>query len=97
MLYAVDTSTDAIPLWISVGFPDQMLVEYAEDWHKRDPRIRFNPRDQTPALQYDYIYANEAELHADPFYDWCSHFGLGGYIGSRLHLTTYQFLMTGQI
>lgn len=85
MLYAVDTSTDAIPLWISVGFPDQMLVEYAEDWHKRDPRIRFNPRDQTPALQYDYIYANEAELHADPFYDWCSHFGLGGYIGSRLH------------
>jgi PAS domain-containing protein len=85
VLYAIDTSSDAILLWISVGFPDRMVIEYADRWHTRDPRHRFNPHNPTPELQYDYMHADEAELRADPFYDWSRHFGLGYYIGGRLH------------
>lgn len=85
VLYAVDTSSGAILLWISAGFPDRMVVEYADRWHARDSRHRFNPRNPTPELQYDYMHADEAELGADPFYDWSRHFGLGYYIGGRLH------------
>lgn len=88
VLYAVDTSSGAILLWISAGFPDRMVVEYADRWHARDPRCRFNPHNPTPELQYDYMHADEAELGADPFYDWSRHFGLGYYIGGRLHEAT---------